>query len=291
MTMSKPLISIGIPVYNGEKTIGAALRALCAQTYSQIEIIISDNASLDKTVEVIESFNDQRIKLFRQSHNIGATKNFEFVKEHATGEFFMWHSHDDWLDVDYIEKCLQLLLADKNVSLVSGGANYFEGETLVSVGERTQFLEERPFDRMKAYYRRVTDNGVFYGISRKSVLDQMVMKNCLGADWMIIAALAWSGKIIHTDQTSINRRLGGTSRSFNNIVRSLRLSKINYFIPYVMIAFSCAVDILTSKAYSNTSLLQRFLMAMNIFLLINYRIAKRRVFKVIAIDPLREKQR
>jgi len=102
---SKPKVSIGIPVYNGENYINLALDSLLSQSFVNFEIIISDNASEDKTREIIKTYaaRDSRIKYFFQEKNIGAPANYRFVLDNATGEYFMWAAHDDVWDTNWIE--------------------------------------------------------------------------------------------------------------------------------------------------------------------------------------------
>jgi glycosyltransferase involved in cell wall biosynthesis len=95
-----PTVSIGMPVYNGEKYIREALDSLLAQTFGDFELIISDNHSTDDTPNVCKEYaaKDSRIKYIRQAENIGANANFEFVLQQAIGEFFMWAACDDYLE-------------------------------------------------------------------------------------------------------------------------------------------------------------------------------------------------
>lgn len=101
-----PTVSIGFPVYNGQKYIRKALESLLFQSYRDFEIIVSDNQSSDATVSIVNEYmkKDDRIQLVRQNQNIGCAKNFEFVLSQAKGKFFMWAAHDDiwapnWLEV------------------------------------------------------------------------------------------------------------------------------------------------------------------------------------------------
>lgn len=101
-----PKVSIGLPVYNGEKYLREALDSLLSQTFRDFELIISDNASTDATREIVLDYQqrDSRIRYIRQNTNIGAGKNFLFVLAMAKAELFMWASHDDiwaenWLEV------------------------------------------------------------------------------------------------------------------------------------------------------------------------------------------------
>ena len=103
-----PKVSIGMPVYNGEKYILKALDSLLGQTFTDFELIISDNASTDNTYLICQEYtkNDSRVKLIRQTKNMGAIWNFEFVFKEATGVYFMWAAADDMWAEDWIEKLL-----------------------------------------------------------------------------------------------------------------------------------------------------------------------------------------
>lgn len=95
-----PVVSIGMPVYNGEKYIREALDSLLAQTFTDFELIISDNCSNDATENICREYalKDIRVKYIRQAENIGANANFKFLLENASSEFFMWAAHDDYLE-------------------------------------------------------------------------------------------------------------------------------------------------------------------------------------------------
>src|SRR4030066_62015 len=87
-----PTVSIGMPVYNGEPYIRAALESLLAQTFTDFELIISDNASTDATESICREYaaRDSRIDYVRHEKNQGASANFQFVLDQARGEFFIW---------------------------------------------------------------------------------------------------------------------------------------------------------------------------------------------------------
>lgn len=108
MLHSTPAVSIGMPVYNGEKFICNALDSLLAQTYRNFELIISDNASNDKTECICREYasRDKRIHYIRQQQNKGAATNFQFVLDQATGEYFMWAAYDDCWKPHYINQAV-----------------------------------------------------------------------------------------------------------------------------------------------------------------------------------------
>jgi glycosyltransferase involved in cell wall biosynthesis len=103
-----------MPVYNGEKYLSLAISSILSQTFSDFELIISDNGSSDRTQEICEYFaaSDARVHYIRQPKNMGAAWNFNHVFELSRGEFFTWHSHDDLLEPTFLEKCLEVLTAD-----------------------------------------------------------------------------------------------------------------------------------------------------------------------------------
>lgn len=100
-----PVVSIGMPVYNGDRYLREALDSLLTQTFDDFELIISDNASTDDTKEICLEYasKDSRIRYIRQDVNQGATFNFEFVLAEAFGTFFMWAAHDDTWDKNWLE--------------------------------------------------------------------------------------------------------------------------------------------------------------------------------------------
>lgn len=104
MDRCRPLVSIGMPVYNGERFIREALDSLLVQTFTDFELIISDNASTDATELICRSYakQDPRIRYIRQPKNLGALPNFQFVLNEARGEYFMWAACDDVWDKSWI---------------------------------------------------------------------------------------------------------------------------------------------------------------------------------------------
>ena len=104
-------LSIGLPVHNGELFIERAIESILAQTFTDFELIISDNASTDSTQEICQNFSkkDDRIRIFKQEKNIGVHRNFYFLLSQAKGKYFAWAAVDDYLDKDFMEKNLKVL--------------------------------------------------------------------------------------------------------------------------------------------------------------------------------------
>jgi glycosyltransferase involved in cell wall biosynthesis len=106
-----PRLSVGLPVYNGEEYLAESLDALLGQSYEDFELIISDNASTDATPDICRSYEkqDSRIRLFRQSRNLGASPNHNFVVAQAKGELFKWASYNDLYARDLLQRCVEAL--------------------------------------------------------------------------------------------------------------------------------------------------------------------------------------
>jgi len=123
-----PLVSIGVPVYNGQDAIEKALYSLLNQTYRNIQVLISDNASTDNTREICERIcaEDERVSYVRQPVNLGPTANFNAALGLARGDYFMWLGHDDWLSEEYIETCVATLDENPGVSLACGQTVYYQ---------------------------------------------------------------------------------------------------------------------------------------------------------------------
>src|SRR4051812_17831067 len=101
----RPLVSIGIPAYNGAAYLVEALESALAQSYAPIEVIVSDDGSTDDTGAICDQFAaaDRRVRYLRARTNLGAVANFRRVLDEAKGTYFTWLAQDDVLsDRQYI---------------------------------------------------------------------------------------------------------------------------------------------------------------------------------------------
>jgi glycosyltransferase involved in cell wall biosynthesis len=115
----KPLVSIGLPVYNGERYLGEALDCLLSQTLTDLEIVVSDNASTDATANIVRTYaeRDARVKYYRNPSNLGAIPNYNRTFRLAGGKYFKWHASDDLCAPTYLEKCVATLEEDPSAVL------------------------------------------------------------------------------------------------------------------------------------------------------------------------------
>ena len=134
--MSK-LVTIGIPTYNrADGFLRHALESVIAQTYRNLEIIVSDNCSRDNTEAVVKKYGDPRVKYIRHNVNIGPLGNSNFCLDQAQGEYFLQLHDDDAIDSDFIETCMKAERRSPNVGVIRTGVRVIDanGDVLHKIG-------------------------------------------------------------------------------------------------------------------------------------------------------------
>ena len=142
MKTNQSLVSIGMPVYNGVEYLSSALDSLLNQTYENLEINISDNFSTDGTELICQEYaaKDSRVRYVRQIRNIGATANFNYVLQQASGKFFMWAAHDDRWSPNYVELLHARIANDCALSFVYGKSIFIDEKDRVCGRSINNFL-------------------------------------------------------------------------------------------------------------------------------------------------------
>ena len=130
-------LTIGIPVYNGEKFLEEKITSILNQDFTDFELIISDNASTDSTKEICSKFatNDKRVRFFSHKKNLGVNWNFDFILKKAKGEYFMWTATDDKILPEFYEKNIEVLEKNPNIVCSASQVKYF--------GENRNYWVER----------------------------------------------------------------------------------------------------------------------------------------------------
>lgn len=233
--MTTPKVSIGLPVYNGERCLRIALDSLLAQTSGHFELIISDNASTDQTELICRAYaeKDSRIKYFRQDDNLGAEANFLFVLERSVGDYFMWAADDDVRSPDFIELNCDFL--EKHPDYVcSISPVKFEGRNFdeIQMGDRS--LDDDRFDhRIRNFFGAWHTNGAFYSLMRTKVIKkcEWVGKKFLGSDWVIVLYLAREGKLNRLTSGWLELGIKGLSNN-GKIFQIYRSTLLDLVVPF-----------------------------------------------------------
>lgn len=235
-----PLLSIGIPTYNGGSRIGKALNSVLNQDFVDVEVIISDNASQDNTEQVCREWasSDQRVKYFRHESNRGVSPNFEFALQQATGKYFMWMADDDEILPNIIEPYVEFLDNHPDHVLVSGQINYWEDGKLRYREAGLTFEGNSGISRAVTYYWKVKEGALIYGMMRREEGQKVRFLPIIGSDWHFIAGMAQLGKIKTLDFVGYNKHAGGLSRTFVNYARVFGEKPIWGRLPY----FKMAID-------------------------------------------------
>jgi glycosyltransferase involved in cell wall biosynthesis len=193
-----PRLTIGLPVYNGEKYVAESIEALLGQSFTDFELIISDNASTDSTGDISRDYEkqDSRIRYFRQPKNIGLAPNHNFVAEQARGELFKWASNDDLYARDLIERCVDALDKYPDVVLVHSWSAMVDDAGVVTKAFEYPLNTASP--RAPERFRSllfVSGGDDDYGVMRTEVLRRTAMKESYHhADRTIIAELSLYGR-------------------------------------------------------------------------------------------------
>lgn len=135
--MNDALVSICIPVYNGEKTIAMTIESVLSQTYKNTEIIVVDNCSDDRTAEIVKGFKDQRIRYFRNDTNLGMVGNWNKCIDYITGKYVLFVCADDLLHKDSVYKKVRVLSSRVDASIVFSASNIINQDGKVLLHRHT----------------------------------------------------------------------------------------------------------------------------------------------------------
>ncbi len=219
MSKAKPRVSIGLPVYNGERYLAETLDSLLAQTFKDFELVISDNGSTDRTEEICRSYaaRDSRIRYYRSDTNRGAAWNHNRVFELSSGEYFKWQCHDDLCHPEFLEKCVSVL--DREPSAVLCYSQFVRIDEKGSLVEREVWGQEpvassavkgtaRPHQRFRSLIHRRDSCEEIYGVMRPSVARQTrLIGNYTQSDDNFLAELALRGNFCEVPEPLYYYRL------------------------------------------------------------------------------------
>ena len=259
-------ITIGIPVYNGEKFLSEKISSTLNQDYNDFELIISDNGSTDSTKEICEKFalKDKRIKFFSHKKNLSANWNYNFILKKARGKYFMWTAVDDKILSGFVKKNLDVLEKDSNIICSASQVKYFgiKADNLTKklihgslktvkkrISERYQNLQNYStsgsFESKFRYYLKLRGHHhVFYGIYRTEQLKEILVVDeqlPIHFDLVTILNALRFGDFYIIDEVMMKRYDDGLSaKGFFNYKKSQNLNfikAISYNFPFTRWCF------------------------------------------------------
>ena len=215
----EPTVTIGLPVFNGERFIAEAIRSIQAQTFSSFILLISDNASSDSTAQICEEFArlDERVEYHRQDQNVGAVANYNYVLGEARTPYFKWAAADDVLDPTFLDRCVSTLEEDRGlISCCSKVARIDEESRSGRVASPTTFGGPLSMQVRGSSTRSANRTRAFplFGVYRTDVLRRtLLLGNHVGADRTLLAELALHGPSFELDRYLLFRRIHPASFS------------------------------------------------------------------------------
>ena len=197
-----PLVSVGMPVFNGESYLEEAIRSVLGQTLGDLELILCDNASTDRTAEICRDFaaSDPRVRYYRNARNLGAAPNYNLAYAQARGRYFKWLAHDDRILPSFLEKTCRILEQRSEVLLCYSVVSYIDAG-----GARLGLYDSElgradtgsPSERFAWMVLRSHSCVDFFGLIRREALQGSLLHGSFhGADRALLAQLALRGRMV-----------------------------------------------------------------------------------------------
>jgi glycosyltransferase involved in cell wall biosynthesis len=241
-----PKISIGMPVFNGGKFIREALDSLLSQSFTDFELIISDNASTDDTETICLGYatKDSRIKYVRQDKNLGAVANFMFILNKAVGEYFMWAAADDYWSSNWLEVLLGDFTADTSITF-GHVVTIAENGTITRQHKYQRFSKIKLLRLIQLFLSEENNHkpNFIYGLYNRSNLLKFHFGETYGADVHFVFEIVHHGRLSTNPNALLYKRFVATSegnmapQAFSSKFRKLFLMDyLTYYAVYPRIA-------------------------------------------------------
>jgi glycosyltransferase involved in cell wall biosynthesis len=199
--LDEPLVSIGVPAYNGANFLRASLYSLINQTYRNLQIVVSDDSSSDDTLKICNSFRDldSRVIVVSNRERLGAVANYNRVLELADGDFFFWNAQDDCRHPMYVARCVEQFKSNK--SLVFCHSQYSDSavtnDSVPLIRSLDPFVKQSDFRiRFLEAYKCFVGSTAFYGMYRMSIMhSKLYWRNFIASDCAIFNSCLLEGDI------------------------------------------------------------------------------------------------
>jgi glycosyltransferase involved in cell wall biosynthesis len=205
-----PAVSICLPVYNGENYVATAIESMLAQTFDDFELIISDNASTDRTEEICRKFADAdpRVRYHRNERNVGGARNQAIAIQLSRGRYVRLSAHDDKIAPTHLEECVAVL--DERPDVVIAFTRTIvidEVGAEVCQYHSTRGTADTPSRRFRELIFRDHNCDAIYGVMRADILHGVrPMENFIDADKVFLCRLAFHGPFVSIDRPLFYKR-------------------------------------------------------------------------------------
>lgn len=225
--MSAPSVSVGLPVYNGERYLRVALDSVLSQTLADFELIICDNASTDATEAICREYakRDPRVQYHRLPSNTGAASNFRRVFELSRGRYFKWIASDDYCAPEFLERCKRVLDERQGIVLCTSKVNMVdaEGSLIEHYADRQDLPQERASERLIASRDQDGWCNAVYGLIRSETLRRTaVLGNYVGSDAVLLGEISLYGRFAEVPDYLLSRRFHPGAYSYEVSLDKMR---------------------------------------------------------------------
>lgn len=216
--MPVPRVCIGLPVFNGAPYLAEALDSLLAQTFTDFEIIISDNASTDRTAAIAASYlaRDRRVRYVRNCFNIGLARNFNLVFGLARSPYFKWATADDVCLPEFLARCVDELDQHPSVVLTYPRTQFIgpDGTPLAVDDPGWDLRCDDAAQRLRFVLEAEHWVNSLLGLIRRDALARTRgMPLYPGGDYRVLAKLSLLGKFHEIPERLYQRRLHANASS------------------------------------------------------------------------------
>lgn len=211
-----PLVSVVLPVYNGQKHLAKTFDHLLAQTFTDFELIFCDNASTDSSYSIAERYAalDPRVRLYRNQQNIGSVGNYRRAYSLCRGKYFRFATANDLAHPELLEKCVAVLESDPTVSLAHGRTQLIdeEGCQLEIFDDRLRLLDAEPDKRFITMFHNLRMANPLGGLIRmESLRKTRFLGKFIASDIVLMGELVLVGKYVEIPEVLFYRRMGDTT--------------------------------------------------------------------------------
>lgn len=241
MGAAQPLLTIGVPVFNGERYLREALAGIQAQTFADFEVVIADNASTDGTEEIARAVvaEDARFRYVRRERNLGLVGNYNRLFEETTGEYFAWHDGDDKTAPEFYQACLDLLRARPEAAAATTEILLIDSAGRVLGPDPEPIRADHPDRAVRfaelASFRHYSQ--FTYGAYRRSMMarTRLMLPFFWSSDRLFLAELALQGTLVRDPrhlylvrQHAERVTLGGRAKFYAGLAAPQRGTTLRY---------------------------------------------------------------
>ncbi|UDY23112.1 glycosyltransferase family 2 protein [Nocardioides sp. Kera G14] len=235
-----PRLTVGLITYNGAAHIRRAVDSILAQTFTDLELLIFDNASTDGTSEICEEYAsaDPRVRHVRHPETIPQSANFRGVLLAAETELFMWATDDDVRGPSFAADCIEALDAHPDAALACTEAEFLSPDGSRERARGTFTITGTPTDRVRAYFLNPRDSCRLFGVYRTERLKRAYPAdvNVFGYDWLVVGLAMLEGDSIEVPSVELVRTANPPGKYFERYDRHFvrepgLIGRASYLLP------------------------------------------------------------